>query len=220
MTEHTSKNSISAIIFDVDGVLTDTVPFHFRAWQKVFAEEGIVFEKNDYQRINGVPRNAGVSIILQTNNTERIREVGDRKQHYYLELLEQTPPQPLPGILSFITQARKAGLRIAAASSSKNAALVLAAANLIEYFDAIITGHDFKNPKPDPEIFLRAANQLGVDPLQTIVVEDAVHGIIAAKAGNFRSVGIANSESANDLHLAGATVVIPSTNELTLNLFT
>ncbi|MDP3779019.1 MAG: beta-phosphoglucomutase family hydrolase [bacterium] len=217
--ENNFKNSVSAIIFDVDGVLVDTVPFHFRAWQKTFVEEGIPFEKSDYQRINGIPRDAGISIILQTKDTGRIREVGNRKQHYYLEFLDTTPPRPLPGVLSFLTQARVAGLRIAAASSSKNAAPVLIAAGLMKYFDVIITGNDFKKSKPDPEIFLRAANELGVAPHDAAVVEDAVNGISAAKAGNFCSVAVANSESPDDLRAAGATIVISTTNELTLDLF-
>ncbi len=223
MTTHTEenfKNPVAAIIFDVDGVLVDTVPFHFRAWQKVCAEEGIPFEKSDYRRINGIPRDAGVAIILQTDDTSRIREVGDRKQHYYLEFLDETPPRPLPGIIHFLNQAKEAGLRITAASSSKNAAPALMAAGLIKYFDVIITGNDFKKPKPDPEIFLRAANELGIAPMHAAVVEDAVNGIRAAAAGGFRSVAIANSESPDDLRKAGATTVISTTNELTVDLFT
>lgn len=218
-TEHISKNLISAIIFDVDGILVDTVPLHFHAWQKTFAEEHIMFEKKHYQCINGIPRDTGIQMILQTDDADRIREVGDRKQRYYLDLLAKTPPQPLPGVLPFLIQATQAGLRMAAASSSKNALSVLAATQLIGYFDIVVTGHDFKKPKPDPDIFLTAANALDVVPAATAVVEDAVNGVAAAIAGGFHCVAIANSEPADDLLAAGASIVIPTTGELTIDLF-
>ncbi len=218
-TQRISKKLVSAIIFDVDGVLLDTVSFHFRAWQKAFAQENIIFEKSDYKKINGISRDTGVQIILQTNNTDRIRNVGDRKQSYYLDLLAKTPPKPLPGVLSFLLEARKMGWRMAAASSSKNALSVLTAAHLMEYFDIVITGNDFKKPKPDPDIFLIAAAGLGAAPALTAVVEDAVNGVIAAVAGGFYCVAVANSESSDDLDAAGASVVISATTELSLDLF-
>lgn len=220
MKKKTTKNLISSVIFDVDGVLVDTVPLHFRAWQKVFTEEGIIFGKKEYQRINGVPRDAGIQTILNAYATpDHIRDIGDRKQRYYLDFLAQNSPKPLPGILSFLSQIHEAGWRMAAASSSKNAISVLTSAQIITRFDIVITGYDFQYPKPHPDIFLTASRLLGVKPAMTVVVEDAVNGVAAAIAGGFYCVAVANSESADDLRIAGASIVVPSTSELTLDLF-
>ena len=220
MLKYKKENQISAIIFDVDGVLVDTVPFHFRAWQRMFAEVGIPFGKDEYKMINGIPRDTGVELILQASATpKRIQELGDRKQHYYLESISQHPPQPLSGIRSILSEIRRAGWRMAAASSSKNAAVVLSAARIAAYFDAIITGYDFQHPKPHPDIFLTAAHRLGIKPCEAVVVEDAAHGVRAAIAGGFYSVGIVGSESADDLCVAGASVIIDTTDDLTMDLF-
>lgn len=214
------QQKVSAIIFDVDGVLVDTVSLHFRAWQKVFTEEGISFGREEYQKINGLPRDEGVRLMLGSATIpERIREIGDRKQAYYLGYLGEEPPAPLPGVMTLLVGLKKAGWRVAAASSSKNARRVLEAAGLAEYFDAIVTGNDFKKPKPDPEIFLTAARGLGVAPEESIVVEDAVNGIRAAKAGGFLSVAVANSETATALRDAGASAVVSSMSQLTMDSF-
>ncbi|MFY9463040.1 MAG: beta-phosphoglucomutase family hydrolase [Candidatus Sungiibacteriota bacterium] len=209
----------SAVIFDVDGVLVNTVPLHFRAWQRVFADEGISFGKEEYQLINGIPRDEGIRITLGDAATpDHIRDIGDRKQNYYLALLNQMPPQSLPGIKRLLRDLRKAGLRVAAASSSKNAIAVLAASHLTLYFDAIITGYDFQRSKPDPDIFLTAARALRVESAHTVVVEDAANGVRAALAGGFRCIAVATSESADALRAAGALFVAPTTNDLTIDV--
>ncbi len=214
------QQKISAVIFDVDGVLVDTVPFHLRAWQRAFQEEGIAFGPEEYQKINGLPRDEGIRIILQTRATPtRIREVGDRKQKYYLEFLAGNPPRPLAGILRLLVEIKQAGWRCAAASSSKNARKVLETAGLLNSFDVIVTGNDFKKPKPDPEIFLTAAHLLGMEPAFVAVVEDAQNGVAAARAGGFYCVAVANSESADNLRAAGASIVIATSEELALRLF-
>lgn len=220
MDADTLQQKVSAIIFDVDGVLVDTVLLHFRAWQKVFVEEGISFGREEYQKINGLPRDEGVRIMLQDDtDSDRIRNIGDRKQKYYLDLLAKDPPKPLPGIMHLLSEIREAGWCLAAASSSKNARKVLEAAGLARYFDTIVTGNDFKKPKPDPDIFLMAAHLLGVSPSATAVIEDAANGVVAARAGGFYCVAVANSESAEYLKSSGASVVVHSTDELALGLF-
>ena len=212
--------SISAVIFDVDGILVNTVPFHFRAWKQAFGEEGIPFEKEYYQRINGIPRDTGVALILKDDATpERIRDIGERKQNYYLELIEKKPPQPLAGITSLLREIRNAGWRMAAASSSKNALTVLTAAKIREHFDVIVTGNDFRHPKPHPDIFLTAAHLLKAEPAVTAVVEDAANGVRAARAGGFRCIAVANSEPSDTLRTAGASIVVPTTKDLTMDLF-
>lgn len=220
MDADTIQQKVSAIIFDIDGVLVDTVPLHFRAWQKAFMAKGISFGREEYHKINGLPRDEGVRIMLRDNAVPgRIREIGDRKQKYYLDLLVENPPKPLPGITRLLSELCEAGWRLAAASSSKNARKVLETAGLARFFDTIVTGNDFKKPKPDPDIFLTAAHLLGVSPSATAVIEDAVNGVAAARAGGFYCVAVANSESAEDFKSAGASVVVHSTDELVLRLF-
>lgn len=210
---------ISGIIFDVDGVLVDTVAFHFQAWKRVFDEENIFFDKKEYKRINGIPRDAGIRLIVGNNiDLEYIQKIADRKQRYYLELIAQTPPHILPGIDRLLCECRKKGLRIAAASSSKNAKAVLEAAGIASQFDVIITGYDFKKPKPDPDIFQITAHDLGIKPHSSVVVEDAVNGVRAAYAGGFYCLAIANSESADELRSAGATGVVHTTEEITADM--
>lgn len=217
---NTIQQKISAIIFDVDGVLVDTVPFHFRAWQKAFSEAGIPFGHDEYQRINGLPRDEGVRVILQADVTlERTKKIGDLKQKYYMESLVKNSPEALPGIIHLLSEIHETGWRLAAASSSKNARNVLEAAGLTRDFDVIVTGNDFKKSKPDPDIFLTAASLLGASPSLTAIVEDAVNGVAAAKAGGFYCVAVANSESAENLKSAGASIVVRSTDELALKLF-
>ena len=217
--ENINISSHPAVIFDVDGVLVDTVPFHFQAWKKVFTEEGIAFSKTEYQKINGLPRDAAIRRILKVDpSVQHIKDIGDRKQRYYLELITKNPPQPLPGIQSFLPIIRRGGWTMGAASSSKNALVVLQTAQLAENFEVIITGYDFKHPKPHPDIFLTAAKLLGTLPAKTIVIEDAVNGVRAAVAGGFLCIGIANSESADELGKAGASIVVNVTSDLTIDL--
>ncbi len=185
----------SAIIFDVDGVLLDTVPYHFTAWQKMFTDEGVAFTMDDYlKKVNGLPRLTGIKNVLTEVNEEKISSLAQKKQDYYLELVSVNPPVPLPGVIEFLSVLRDKNYRLAAASSSKNAPTLIKNANLESFFEVIIGGNDFKNSKPDPEIFVTAANRLGVKPQECIVVEDAVLGVLAAKTAGMGTVGLLSSD--------------------------
>lgn len=184
----------SAVIFDVDGVLLDTVPYHFSAWQKMFQDEQIIFTMDDYlKKVNGLPRMTGIKNIVGDLPGKDIDLLAEKKQNYYLDLVHINPPKPLNGVLDFLTQLKNDGFKMAAASSSKNAPLLIEGADLSGFFDVVIGGNDFKNSKPDPEIFLNAAERLVVNPQECIVVEDAVLGILAAKAGGMGTVGLLSS---------------------------
>lgn len=198
---------IKAIIFDVDGVLLDTVPYHFHAWEKMFGEEGISFTFDDYlARVNGLPRDAGIKNILGDRTKEQLAELATRKQSYFLESVAKDPPLPLPGVVILLQQLQDQNLLLAAASSSKNAPFLLQSAGLSPFLTVNIGGNDFTHPKPHPDIFLTAAKRLNVAPLEAIVFEDAYLGIQAAKAGGMKTVGVLSSHDPELLRLADITI--------------
>jgi beta-phosphoglucomutase len=204
---------IKAFIFDLDGVVTNTVWHHFMAWKKMFKEEGIKFSKKDYQKIDGIPRNEGIKKIVGKVSGKKIKEMGQRKQKYYREFLEKKPPRVLPGFKSFVKKLKKKKIKIAVASSSKNTNFILEKLKIKNLFDVIITGYDFKNPKPHPEIFLKTAKKLKIPPYECVVVEDSQAGIEAAKRAGMKVIGFSPDKSKRDL-LQGADKVISSFGEI------
>jgi beta-phosphoglucomutase len=183
-----------AVIFDVDGVLVDTVPYHFLAWQKMFQEAGAKFEFEDYlEKVNGLPRATGIKNILTGVVDVELEKLADKKQQYFLEMVDQKPPKPLPGVKLFLQNLDKNLFYIAAASSSKNAPFVLKKTRLSHFFNTIVSGNDFKKPKPDPELFLIAARRLGMNPSECVVFEDAYHGVEAGKRGGMYTIGLLTS---------------------------
>ena len=189
--------SLKAIIFDLDGVLTDTAKYHYLAWKKLADELGLYFDESINESLKGVSRINSFEIILEENNasknyTDREKEIlANKKNDYYKEMIEQlTPNDILEGIVPFITEARNNGMKCAVASISKNAPRVLELLNISNMFDYIADAALVKKPKPDPEIFLTCANALGFKPDECIGVEDAQAGIEAIHSAGMLSVGI------------------------------
>ena len=202
-----------AFIFDLDGVITNTVWHHFQAWKKMFEEEGIKFSKKDYQKIDGIPRDEGIKKIVGGVSKTKIKKMGEKKQKYYREFLEKKPPSLLPGFKSLVKKLKKRGIKIAVASSSKNTNFILEKLKIKNLFDVIITGYDFKNPKPDPEIFLKTAKKLKIPPHECVVVEDSQAGVEAAKRAGMKVIGFSPTKSKRKL-LQGADKVISSFKEI------
>jgi HAD superfamily hydrolase (TIGR01509 family) len=228
-------------IFDVDGVLVDTP--HERAWRDTlrnlmetewseirgattYAPEA--FTPEVYQQvISGKPRLSGARAALEyfsVPDPETSAEVyAERKQRMVVELIEAGEFTAFPDALRFVLALRGAGMRLAAASSSKNAGLVLrkvwldAALNLSDVLDADISGRDFARGKPDPEIFLTAARELDLPVEECFVAEDAVSGVSAAKAGGIAALGVARSENGDLLAAAGADLVVMSLDEVDID---
>jgi len=178
-------------IFDLDGVIVDTVPLHFKAWKKMFSEYGKEFTFEDYkEKVDGIPRISGARAILAELSDEELEKAGAKKQGYFLELLETEGIEVYESTLDLIKELKQNNIKVAAISSSKNCLSILKKVGIDSLFEVIITGHDIKKGKPDPQVFLSACRKLGLTAQQCIVFEDAVLGVEAAKRGNFSCVGV------------------------------
>lgn len=183
------------VIFDLDGVICFTDQYHYEAWKKMADEIGVYFNEMINNRLRGVSRMASLDIILERSDKiytqEQKEALADKKNEIYKKLLEKmTPKDVSPQIKNTLDGLRKKGCRLAIGSSSKNAKLILSRIGLADYFDAISDGTNISHSKPNPEVFLKAARFLELEPEECLVVEDAMAGIDAAVAGGFASAGI------------------------------
>ncbi len=207
------KNILKGVIFDLDGVITDTAKYHYVAWKRLADEEGIEFNKNINEKLKGISRMESLDIILQNSNKiysqdEKI-SLARKKNNMYVTLLKQLKPTDiLPGITAFLDELRHDNKKIALGSASKNAPIILKHLNIEHLFDVVICGLDIKKSKPDPEVFLLGAKRLGLTPEECLVIEDAASGIEAALNANMKSIGIGNQD------LKKATILISHTLQL------
>ena len=182
-------------IFDLDGVIVDTAKYHYLAWKKLANQLGFEFTKEQNELFKGVSRKRCLEILLEIGKREATQEEFDtwmiEKNVDYLEYIENMDASEIlpdvPRVLEFL---KKNNTPIALGSASKNARPILEKVNLLHYFDVIVDGNNVTKAKPDPEVFLLAAKQLGVNSKDCIVFEDAVAGIEAANAAKMISIGI------------------------------
>ena len=189
---------IKAVIFDLDGVIVSTDDLHYQAWKYMADQEHIEFNKKINHRLRGVSRMESLNIILEnatkTYTEEDKIKLANLKNNYYVELLNKlTPKDILPNVLEVLKALKEKHIKIAIGSSSKNAKTILKHINLYDAFDVIADGHDIKHSKPAPDIFLVAAERLGLKPESCMVVEDAVAGIIAAKKAQMIAVAVSDA---------------------------
>lgn len=206
--------TIKGFIFDLDGVLTDTAEFHFRGWKRLADEEGLPFTREDNEALRGVPRRESLLLILRgkTVSEEKLQEMMERKNNYYLEYIHEIKPSDLlPGALRFLEELRTAGLKAAVGSASKNAGEVIERLGIGSLLVAVSDGNSVERQKPAPDLFLHAAAQLGLNPHDCVVVEDATVGIAAAKAGGFHTIGLGPTQRVGE-----ADVVYPSLENVSL----
>ncbi|MFA5872568.1 MAG: beta-phosphoglucomutase [Anaerolineales bacterium] len=199
---------LSAFIFDLDGVLTDTAEYHFRAWNQLAAEENLPFSRDDNEHLRGISRRESLMLIIKDRiySEAKIQEMMERKNSYYLEFIREISPRDLlPGAKELLDELSSAGLKIALGSASKNASDVLERLGIRSLFDAISDGYSVEHQKPAPDLFLHAARQLNLPPAQCVVVEDAAAGIQAARTGGFRSIGLGPRERVGE-----AEIIFPS----------
>ena len=184
---------IKGFIFDLDGVITDTAEYHYHGWKRLADEEGLSFTREDNEHLRGIPRRESLMLILKERELpeKTILEMMERKNNYYLEFIKEISPRDLlPGARELLEEIRAAGMKNALGSASKNARQVLERPGIRGLFDAISDGHSVERQKPAPDLFLHAANQLGLAPSECVVIEDAAAGIEAARSGGFHSVGL------------------------------
>ena len=193
---------IKAVLFDLDGVIVSTDHCHYRAWKRMADEEGIYFDEKINDRLRGVSRMASLEIVLERaprvySNAEKA-ELAERKNNYYKELIGRlTPADILPGAMENLNELRENGILIAVGSSSKNTPLILRQIGLDGFFDAVSDGNNISHSKPDPEVFLKAAEMLGIAPIDCLVVEDADAGIEAGKNGNMKTLSVKGARGAD-----------------------
>lgn len=193
---------IEAVVFDMDGVLVDSEPFICEAAIRMFAERGLSVKPEDFIPFVGAGENRYVGGVAEKYGFPIDIERDKARTYAIYHQIVRGKLEPLPGVHDFISRARDKGLKLAVASSADR---VKIATNLRELklasdtFDVIVSGLDVVKKKPDPEIFLAAAAQLGVEPVGCLVVEDAVNGVAAARAAGMRCLGITTSFSADEL---------------------
>ncbi len=201
---------IQAVIFDLDGVIVSTDAMHYRAWKSIADDEGIFFDEEINHRLRGVSRMASLEVILEGatrkyGDSEK-QALAETKNARYVELLKTLTPEAVPAdVLQVLDALRGRGIKIAIGSSSRNTPLILRQIGLEDAFDAVADGSDIERTKPAPDVFLIAAERLGVPPDGCLVVEDAEAGILAAKAAGMpaAAVGHAVDSPEADYRLAG-----------------
>ena len=188
------------IIFDLDGVICFTDKYHYEAWKIMADEENIYFDEQINNRLRGISRMESLEIILERRTKEYTEEekvlLATHKNNLYRELLANMTPADLDiKTKETLEKLRSLGLKLAIGSSSKNAKFILERIGLIDFFDAISDGTNISNSKPDPEVFVKGAQMINLDPSECLVDEDAYAGVDAACNGGFDSAAIGDASS-------------------------
>lgn len=212
---------IKAVIFDLDGVICSTDEYHYEAWKSIADSIGVLFDRTVNNRLRGISRMNSLEIILeqypgQFSQAEK-EALAEQKNELYKSLLMQMSRKDLSADTKAILETlRKAGYLLAIGSSSKNTPLILRQIGLEGFFDAVADGNQITHSKPAPEVFLLAAQLLGVKPEECLVVEDAVAGAQAAHAGNMLAacVGDASAAGAGDYNMCAVSQLVSVLKEI------
>jgi beta-phosphoglucomutase family hydrolase len=206
-----------AVIWDMDGVIADTAPYHLKAWQKVFQERGVNFTEDDFLHIFGQRNDTIIRNTLGEQLPQgEVEAIAREKEQTFREVASRNI-RPLPGAIKLINSLREHKIKIALASSApmENIRLVTHDLGIDDCFQAIVTGRDVTEGKPSPQGFLLAAKRLGVEPENCIVIEDAVAGITASKRAGMHSIAVTNTHPRKSL--AEADLIVDTLEELTVN---
>lgn len=195
---------LKGFIFDLDGVITDTAEYHYRAWKRLADEEGIRFTREDNEQLRGVSRRESLRRLLKGQEiAEETAQVWmERKNNYYIAFLSTMTPQDLlPGARDFLEAARAAGIKVGLASASRNARTVLDSLQISPLFDVLGDGYSIVNTKPAADLFVWVAGGFGLPVVECVVFEDAEAGVDAALAAGMKCVGIGPEERVGKAHL-------------------
>lgn len=206
------------VLFDLDGVITDTAEYHYLAWKKLADELGITIDREFNEKLKGVSREDSLRLILEHGKREsdfsetEFQQWAKSKNDNYVEMIQAVSPKDVyPGILELLKELKNAGIKISLASASKNGPFLLKQMALTDYFDGIADPAKVAAGKPAPDIFILAAQVVGLDPNECIGIEDAQAGIAAIKACGALPVGVGQAEQLGD-----DIALVESTSELTL----
>lgn len=193
---------IKGVIFDLDGVLVLTEKYHYNAWKQVLDAENIYIDEVMYDKLRGLSRIDTLNQILKIAKkeySEKQKEIlANKKNEIYKEYLKELGPSDIScDLIKTLLALKEKNIKLAIASSSKNATNIAKQTDLLKYFDVIVDGNQINKAKPDPEVFLKAANKLNLLVNECLVVEDAISGIDAGIAGGFKTVGISIAKSYN-----------------------
>ncbi len=208
---------IKACLFDLDGVVVNTAKYHYLAWKKIATDLGFEFSELDNERLKGISRTESLDLLLEIGNLkldpETKNELAEIKNNFYVSSIQKmNSDEILPGVIRFLNELHDGGILIALGSASKNAMTILNKINIIQLFDVIIDGNKVSKAKPDPEVFIKGAAELGVEPQYCVVFEDAQAGIEAARNGGMYIIGVGEAEN-----LKNADFVIPGFETITLD---
>ncbi|AIQ48383.1 beta-phosphoglucomutase [Paenibacillus sp. FSL R7-0273] len=214
MPDYSILKQMKGAIFDLDGVIVDTAKYHYLAWRSLASELGFDFTEADNERLKGVSRIRSLDILLDIGGLEFTEAeklaMAERKNRLYVNYIsELEESELLPGVRAYLNRLRGGGTGIALGSASKNALFILDKLNIAGMFDAVVDGNKVSRAKPDPEVFLTAAQELGLQPGECVVFEDAEAGIAAGKAAGMQVVGIGRAEV-----LGEADIVVSGLHEL------
>jgi beta-phosphoglucomutase len=194
-----SNNMLHACIFDLDGVLVDTAIYHYKAWKRLANELGFDFTHDQNEQLKGISRMDSLDKILKWGNIQVSQEtkieLAEKKNTWYVQMISSmSTDEVLPGAKKLLDAIRESGLKCALGSASRNSSLILDRTSLSSYFDVIVDGNSVTSSKPDPEVFLKGATLLGVNPSNCIVFEDGIAGVRAAISAGMKVIGIGRVE--------------------------
>ncbi|MBB2144148.1 beta-phosphoglucomutase [Pedobacter sp. LMG 31464] len=209
-------SNLKACIFDLDGVIVDTAVYHYKAWRRLANQIGFDFTEEQNEELKGISRIESLKIILNwggvSKSEEEMQELATLKNTWYVDMItKMTPNEILPGAKEFLESVRENNYLTALGSASKNSETILNQIGLMYLFDALVDGNKVTKSKPNPEVFLVGAQELGVKPEECVVFEDAIAGVEAAKRGNMKTVGIGKADV-----LTEADIVVAGLFEMTI----
>ncbi len=211
-----NSNEIQACIFDLDGVIVDTAHYHYQAWKRLANELGFDLTPEQNEKMKGIGRMQSLDILLELGNIQKEKkekkQLANKKNEWYQEYIREMQPENLlPGVIPFLEELTEAHILIAVGSASKNAPTIIRQVQIGRYLDALIDGSKVTKGKPDPEVFLKAAEEMGIAPEHCVVFEDAQAGIEAAKNGGMRTIGVGSPDV-----LSQADMVISGLHQMNL----